>query len=70
MTALTPNLIRPTADGQRVRVVADAVVSSYINELAGPPARRPAPRQAPVRSARMRSRYQPALALGRRACVS
>ena len=71
MTALATHTLRPTADGQRLRVVADAVVSSYINELAAP-ARRPAsaPRQAPARSARMRSRNHSALALGRRACVS
>jgi hypothetical protein len=47
MTALTPNPIRPTTDGQRVRVVADAVVSSYVNELA-----RSAQRHEPARSAR------------------
>ena len=32
-----------TQNPQRVRVVADAVVSSYINELAQPRAPRPAP---------------------------
>jgi hypothetical protein len=31
---LTPS--RPVADGQRARVVADAVVSAYINEIATP----------------------------------
>jgi hypothetical protein len=45
MTALSPNPIRPTTDGQRVRVVADAVVSSYINELSRPVRQTTTPRR-------------------------
>jgi hypothetical protein len=49
MTALTENPVTTSPDARRVRVAADAVVASYINELARP-ARRPAAirRPAPV----------------------
>jgi hypothetical protein len=40
MSILTTNPSRAAADGQRARVVADAVVSAYIHEIAGAGARR------------------------------
>jgi hypothetical protein len=64
MTLVIPNPSAVTPDGQRARRVTDAVVSAYLNEIAGParaaaPADRRAPRvRRPARSRPLRQRVR------------